>query len=121
MSKLLLNLRNVPDDEADDVRAMLDANGIAYYETVPGPWRISVGGIWLSDDAALPEARRLMADYQQQRQARARAAYAEAVRDGTAETFWTILRAEPVRVMLTLLAIVFLLGLVALPVALLRG
>ena len=25
MSKLLLNLRNVPDDEADDVRAMLDA------------------------------------------------------------------------------------------------
>ena len=29
MSKLLLNLRNVPDDEADDVRAMLDENGIA--------------------------------------------------------------------------------------------
>ncbi|MCX7041690.1 MAG: DUF6164 family protein, partial [Gammaproteobacteria bacterium] len=32
MSKLLLNLRNVPDDEADDVRALLDAHGIAYYE-----------------------------------------------------------------------------------------
>ena len=24
MAKLLLNLRNVPDDEADEVRAMLD-------------------------------------------------------------------------------------------------
>ncbi|HWS77240.1 MAG TPA: DUF6164 family protein [Thermomonas sp.] len=121
MSKLLLNLRNVPDDEADDVRAMLDANGIAYYETAPGPWRISVGGIWVADDAAMPEARRLMADYQQQRQTRARAEYAEAVRDGSVETFWTILRAEPARVVLTLLAIVCLLGLVALPVLLLRG
>ena len=30
MSKLLMNLRNVPDDEADDVRAMLDAQQIAF-------------------------------------------------------------------------------------------
>lgn len=121
MAKLLLNLRNVPDDEADDVRGMLDANGIAYYETRPGPWRISVGGIWISQDAAIVEARRLMAEYQQARGARARAEYAEAVRDGTAETFWSQLRAEPLRVLLTIVAIVLLLGLVALPVILLRG
>ena len=31
----LLNLRHVPDDEADDVRAMLDDNRIAFYETKP--------------------------------------------------------------------------------------
>jgi hypothetical protein len=36
MTKLLLNLRNVPDDEADDVRALLDDHDIAYYETSPG-------------------------------------------------------------------------------------
>jgi hypothetical protein len=30
MAKLLLNLRNVPDDEADDVRAMLDTARIAF-------------------------------------------------------------------------------------------
>ena len=35
MSKLLLNLRMVLDDEADDVRAMLDANRIEFYETQP--------------------------------------------------------------------------------------
>ena len=29
MAKLLLNLRNVPDDEVDDVRALLDGNDIA--------------------------------------------------------------------------------------------
>lgn len=35
MAKLLLNLRNVPDDEADDVRAMLEAHGIAFYGALP--------------------------------------------------------------------------------------
>lgn len=121
MSKLLLNLRNVHDDEADDVRAMLDAHGIAFYETRPSMWGISAGGIWVAEDAAIVEAKRLMAGYQQQRQARVRAEHAAAVRDGTAETFWTVLRTEPIRVVLTVLAIVFLLGLVALPVILLRG
>ena len=55
------------------------------------------------------------------RSIRARAEYATAVRDGTAETFWSMLRDEPGRVLLTLLAIAFLLGLVALPVILLRA
>lgn len=121
MSKLLLNLRNVPDDEADDVRAMLDTHAIAFYETRPGPWNISVGGIWVTEDAAIVEAKRLMAEYQLERGNRARAEHAAAVRDGTAETFWSVLRAEPARVLLTVLGILFALALVALPVILLRG
>ena len=121
MSKLLLNLRNVPDDEADDVRAMLDAHGIAHYETTPSMWGISSGGIFVTEDAAIVEAKRLMAGYQLQRQTRVRAEHAAAVRDGTAETFGTMLRTQPVRVVLTVLAILFLLGLMALPVVLLRG
>ena len=121
MSKLLLNLRNVPDDEADDVRAMLDAHGIAFYETRPTMWGISAGGIWVTEDAAIVDAKHLMADYQRQRQASARAEYAAAKQAGTAETFWSMLRAEPGRVALTVLAILFLLGLVALPMVLLRG
>lgn len=121
MSRLLLNLRNVPDDEADDVRGMLDAHGIAYYETRPSMWGISTGGIWVADDAAMAEAKRLMAEYQAQRQARVRAEYAAAREAGTAETFWMQVRAEPGRVALTVLAILFLLGLVALPIVLLRG
>ena len=52
---------------------------------------------------------------------RVRAEYAEAKRDGTAETFRTVLREQPLRVVLTILAIACLLGLVALPVLLLRG
>jgi hypothetical protein len=120
MSKLLLNLRNVPDDEADDVRAMLDANRIAFYETAPSRWGISSGGIWVAQDDAIVEAKRLMGIYQQERQARVRAEYDTARRAGTAETFWTVLRTEPVRVLLTVLGILFMLALVALPVLLLR-
>ncbi len=121
MAKLLLNLRNVPDDEADDVRAMLDAARIAHYETPPSMFGISAGGIFVRDDAEIAEAKRLMADYQAQRRSRARAEYEAAVREGRAETFWSVLRAEPLGVLLRVLAILFLLGLVALPAVLLRG
>lgn len=121
MSRLLLNLRNVPDDEADDVRAMLDAKRIAFYETTPSPWGISAGGIWVTNDADYPDAKRALDDYEQQRSVRVRAEYAAAKRAGTAETFLSVLRAEPVRVVMTLLAILLALALVALPVILLRG
>ena len=120
MSKLLLNLRHVLDEEAEDVRAMLQAHRIEFYETQPSRWGISYGGIWISDDGDVAEAKRLMADYQAQRQARVRAEHAAARRDGSAETFATVLREQPGRVLLTALAIVVLLGLVALPVLLLR-
>ena len=121
MSKLLLNLRHVPEDEADDVRELLEAGGIEFYETRPSIWGVSGGGIFITDDASAGKARRLMDEYQARRRTRVRAKYAAARRDGTAETFWTILRAEPARVALALLAIVCLLALVALPVVLLRG
>ena len=121
MSKLLLNLRNVPDDEADDVRAMLDTHRIKFYETRPSMWGISAGGIWVTDDADIVQSKRLMADYQQQRGTRARAEHAAAKRAGTAETLVSVVRAEPVRVALLALAILFVLGLMALPALLLRG
>ncbi len=121
MSKLLMNLRNVPDDEADDVRAMLDAEQIAYYETRPSIWGVSAGGIWVTEDAAFADARRAMDDYQQQRSTRARAEYAAAKRAGTAETFVTMLRADPARVVMSLLGILVVLALMVLPFILLRG
>lgn len=114
MSKLLLNLRMVLDDEADDVRAMLDAHRIEYYETRPMRWGISHGGIWVSHDQDIVQAKALMADYQAQRRERVLAERAAAVQDGSAETFGAVLRREPVRVVLTVLAIIALLGLVAL-------
>jgi hypothetical protein len=71
VATLLVNLRNVPDDEIEEVRHVLTAHQIDFYETPPGRWGISAGGIWLRDDDQLAEARRLLADYQEQRRARA--------------------------------------------------
>lgn len=116
MSKLLLNLRDVPNDEADDVRRFLDAAGIDYYETRPSLWGISGGGIWIRDDGDVAAAKRLMAAYQRERQTRAREERAEARRNGTAETFADVLRRQPLRVALTVITIALLLGLMALPV-----
>lgn len=118
---LLMNLRNVPDDEADDVRALLDARQIAFYETRPSLWGVSAGGIWVTDDSAFADARLAMDEYQQERLSRARAEQAAARRAGTAETFLTLLRADPVLVLMSVLGILFVLGLLALPAFLLRG
>ncbi len=121
MSKLLLNLRNVPEDEADDVRTMLENRNIAFHETSPSMWGISSGGIWVTEDADFTDAKRGMADYQQQRGARARDEYAAAKRAGTAETFGSVVREQPARVALLVVAILLVFGLMALPAILLRG
>jgi hypothetical protein len=115
MSKLLLNLRLVLDEEADEVRSMLAAHRIEFYETKPSRWGISHGGIWITHDQDVEQAKALMADYQRQRQARVRAEHEAAQLEGTAETFTDIVRAQPGRVLMIVLAIACLLGLVALP------
>lgn len=120
MSRLLLNLRHVPDDEIDEVRELLDENAIGYYQTEPSRWGISYGGIWISNDEDMPQAKRLMADYQRKRQMRVRAEYEAARRDGSAQTFMDVLHEQPLRVLLTAVAVIVLLALLALPVYLLR-
>lgn len=106
MAKLLLNLRNVPDDEADEVRAWLTETGMEFYETRPSPWGISYGGIWMRNDADIDRARQLMAAYQRQRRQRALAERATAQQDGTAETFGVLLRKRPLYVLAMLGAII---------------
>ena len=121
MAKLLLRMRLVPDDEAADVRAMLDAARIPWYETEPSRWGVSHGGIWIRDDEDAPRARALMAEYQAARRERARAEREAALREGRAETFATQLHARPVAVLASLLAMLLVLGLtLALPWLLLR-
>lgn len=115
MAKLLLNLRNVPGDEADEVRDLLNEHGIEFYETRPSLWGVSGGGIWIRHDEDAPEASRLMAEYQEQRLARARARHEAAVREGRAQTLWTVLRDDPARVLGLLVSIVVLVALMALP------
>ena len=117
MARLLFNLRNVPDDEADEVRALLDAHGLDWYETRPGPWGVSAGGLWLRDAGDWPRARGLLDGYQQARRSHAREVEA---REGR-PAFIDLLREQPAFVLPRLLAILAVLALtLALPWWLLR-
>lgn len=121
MSKRLFNLRNVPADEADDIRELLQREGLDWYETPPSPWGISHGALWLRDAAQWPRGKALLDDYQRQRGERARGERAQALRDGSAETFAQLARRRPVFVFVTLAAIAFIVALTLLLPWLLLG
>jgi uncharacterized protein DUF6164 len=121
MSKLLLNLRHVGDDEYHDVCTLLDQHRIEWYRTEPSPWGISNGGLWLREDTDHPRARELMSAYQAERSVRMRAEREQALRDGSAETFGSLLRRRPGFVVLVLLGMLVAAALVLLPFMLLRG
>lgn len=98
MAILLFRLRHVPEDEAEEVRQLLTDEGIAFYETLAGNWRISMPAIWLSDDSQLDQARELLDRYQEARLAKARMEYEARIRDGSHETLWKKFLREPVKV-----------------------
>ena len=121
MAKFLMNLRDVPDDEADEIRALLDARSVDWYETKPSFWGVSAGGFWLKDDARLAEAKALLADYQHERGRRARAEREADRAAGRIGSPWADLRRRPLQSLLTLLGILIMVALTLLPFALLRG
>ncbi len=105
MALLLLNLRDVPDDESAEIRELLDQHQIAYYETEPNRWGISAGAIWIKQDSEVDRAKALMASYQSERKKRAQGEYENARRDGTLETFWLQMRRQPLRLVMILFGV----------------
>lgn len=104
MPELLFRLRGVPEDEAEDVRALLAEHDIRYYETDEGNWKIAVPAIWLPDREQLPLARDLIRDYQRDRLDKARRSHQEQLEAGTAPTLWGRVREHPVRFLVYLAA-----------------
>ena len=95
MRVLLFKLNGVPDDEADEVRALLGEHGIDFYETEAGRWRISLAAIWLHDEGRLEEAKGLIEAYQRERYERVRGEYERARREGRAEGLLDRIRRDP--------------------------
>lgn len=112
---LLMNLRNVPDEEADEVRALLDEHGIDYYESRPSLLGFASAAIWAHRKEQVAEARELLAEYQQALQQRMRAEHEARVRAGTAETLGSSFRRNPLQVTAALAGVVFLLSLALVP------
>lgn len=109
MAILLFSLRHVPDDEAADIREVLEENQIDFYETNAGNWGISMPAIWLRDKQQLEQARLLIDDYEQERQIVIREVYARMRESGEAPTFFKNLWHYPMQTILFLAAIVLVL------------
>lgn len=116
MARLLFKLNGVPEDEAHDIRELLDENRIDYYETPAGRWGISLAAIWLKDESQLQQATELIDHYQQQRFLHAREEYERRRREGRLESLLDRLRSQPLRMLLYLLAIAAVLYLTILPI-----
>ncbi len=91
MAVLLFHLQGVPEDEAAQLRLLLTEGGFDWYETSAGRWGTAVAAVWLRDESQLQGAKQLLEQFQQQRLEDARLGY-EPV------SFWSHLKASPVRV-----------------------
>ncbi len=115
MARLLFKLAQVPTDEAQDIRDLLEANNIHYYETDAGFFRVGLDAIWLPDGSQEEQARELILRYQQERRAQQQATYAQLVKAGEMPGFWQNFRAQPLRYLLLLCAIIFVAGITLVP------
>jgi len=98
MPVLVFRLRNVPDDEAADIRELLTSHTLDWYETSAGNWGIAMPGIWVRNDEDQAKARELINDYQKQRQSQLRSDYEQELEAGNVSSFWQRLQQRPLRV-----------------------
>ena len=107
MAKLLFRLNGVFEEEANVVRQALDDAGFEYYETNQGRWGISVAAIWLPNKNDYPAARDLLDTVQEE--------WLEQVRGEYIPTFAERFRERPTAFIVTLLAVIAMIGLTVVP------
>jgi len=95
MAALVFKLRNVPDDEADDIRSLLKQHNIEFYETTAGNWGISMPAIWAENDEDRDRTKELIDRYQKERAINARTRYEEDRQAGRVPGFTHIIRQRP--------------------------
>ena len=97
MSVLLFRLNGVPDDEAYDIRELLNNNDLSYYETSAGKWGISTAAIWLTDNNQLQKAQLLIEEYEQERLLRARKEFEQLKDEGKIDNLFDKFRQNPIQ------------------------
>ena len=102
MAKILFRLNGVSDDEANDVRDLLNHNTIDFYDTSAGNWGVSMAAIWIKDEQQYQHARSLLDAYQNERAKRIREEFALQKHQGQHKTMFDTIRQNPVNVMVHL-------------------
>lgn len=115
MATLLFRLNQVPEDEAEDIRQLLDNGDFDTYETSAGFWGLGVAAIWLRDTTQLARAQQLIDDYQQHRAEKMRADYQARIVAGEEPGFWQHNLQHPLRLLGIVAFIIFLITVMLLP------
>lgn len=97
MSKLLFRMRDVPEDEAQEVRELLVRNEIEFFETYAGNWGISLPALWLKRRDQFDLARQILDEYQAKRGQRMRQEYELDREKGDAKTMRKSFSESPFR------------------------
>lgn len=105
----LYSLRHVPDDEARELRDLLDSHHIDYYESEPGNWGISAGAFWLRSEDQLQQARDLIDEYQRHRTEQAQQEYRRLQQEGKLPTFIDNFKQRPLQLLFYIAAILVIL------------
>lgn len=111
MGCLYFKLHDVPEAEANAVRALLDDAEIAYYETDAGNWGLSLAAIWLTHEADKDRAEALLADFQARHQASAQAELAQQGLESLGQRFMR----QPLRFIAALVAVAAILYIMIMP------
>ncbi len=115
MAKKLYPLRNVPDDETEELRILLRDHDIDFHETSSGFFGIGTAAIWVNDTAQFDFAKELISQYQRQRYAQAHQHYLDQKAAGDQTRFGDLYRRNPGTVITYLLFALFLIILMTLP------
>jgi len=107
MAVKLISLRNLPEDEIEEIRDLLEQNNVSFYETPGGNWGISMPAFWLNDEAALDHCKSLLETYQQQRYERVHEEYLQSKQRGEIDTVFDRIKQQPFKV-IVYLAFLFL-------------
>ena len=97
-------LGGVPEDEADDIRELLENGNINYYEVPASFLGVSPASIWLQDCDQFPEAKALIDSYQFERAGHARSEYENLKSRGEHKTLLDSIKDHPLRLLATLIA-----------------
>ncbi len=108
MPELLFNLKNVPEDEYQEVCELLQENDIHYYQTHKGFWGLGTEAIWLKSDEQLMDAKTLLHGYMVERQKKAQENHQTDIEQGNVRTLFSTFKDQPMMFVLYTLAILVL-------------
>lgn len=115
MAIIIFRLKDVPDDEVEEVRELLTTGHFDFYETTAGKWGTSVAAFWLKDDADKNRARALIDAYQEKRLEEIQGEHARLREQGELDSFFSRLAHYPLQILVYILLVLLVIYLTVVP------